>query len=255
MSIDDTTTAAPDPNTTAAPAPNTTAAPTAPQTPADYERLYRQEVAERINERNLYRPAQQLMNQLDEGSRAAIMELADLARSGDPDAIAEWNLRTIQQVTGKDAATLIAERQVAAGQTGAAPTQPAPSGLSAQEVAELVANEIAKSQTAQRGQAQVAAEMAKSGYQLESAAGRVIIAHAVDNNATLADAIAWFENDMATTAMERARAAAAAGASIPGTSPAGTPVATTPDGKAAGESDEDFRRRSILAKLTAGPTN
>ena len=231
-------------------------APAAPASPADYEALYRKEVADRINERNLHRPAQQLINGLDEGSRAAIMELADLARSGDTEAIIEWNLRTMQQVSGKDAAALIAERQAKEQQVGAKPTEaPADKPPTAAEIQAMVNAEFQRAQTARDNQAAVAAEMQKSGYRLDSAVGETIIRYAVSANASLGDAIAWFENDMATTAAERAKAAVAAAASIPGSTPNGVPVASTPDSPAKGESEADFRRRNILAKLTAGPTN
>lgn len=228
----------------------------APQTPQDFEKLYREEVVARVNERNLYKPAQQMLNNLDEGSRAALLELADLARGGDADAITEWNLRTISQVNeGKDAATIIAERQARAGMTGAAPTEPAVKVPTEADINQMVAAAVAQAQAAERGQAAVAAEMAAAGYKLDSAVGETIIRYAVQNNAKLPDAIAWYEADSSATALERARAAAAAGASIPGVAPAGTPVGATPDTKPAGMSEEDFRRQNIMAKLTAGPSN
>lgn len=237
------------------PAADPAAAPAAPSTPRDFEKLYHDEVAARINERNLNKPAQQMLNNLDEGSRAALLELGELARNGDPDAIVEWNLRTIQQVTGKDAATIIAERQAREGLTGAAPTEPTVKAPTEAEINQMVANAVAQAQNAERGQAAVRAEMAAAGYKLESAVGETIIRHAVQNNLLLPDAIAWYEADSASTAMERARAAAAAGASIPGVAPVGTPVGTNPDTKPAGMSEADFRRQNIMAKLTAGPTN
>lgn len=236
-----------------------TPAAAAPATPADYQALYEAELrktADLINQRNLLKPAQTLLNNLDEGSKAAIMELAEAARAGDTEAILEWNLRTIQQVSGKDAATLIAERQQREGLTGAAPTPtPDVKYLTAEEAERIADQRIAARDTMQQQQAQVAQQLATHGYKLDSAVGETIIRYAVQTNCPLADAVTWFENDMATTALERARAAAAAGQAIPGTSPTGVPVATTPDVKAAGESDEDFRRRSIMSKLMSAPTN
>lgn len=227
----------------------------APQTPRDFEKLYHDEVAARINERNLNKPAQQMLNNLDEGSRAALLELGELARQGDPDAIIEWNLRTIQQVSGKDAATIIAERQARAGMTGAAPTEDTVKVPTEADINQMVAAAVTQAQNAERAQNAVRAEMKAAGYNLDSAPGETIIRHAVQNNLLLPDAIAWYEADTASTALERARAAAAAAASIPGAAPAGTPVGATPDSKPAGMSDADFRRQNILAKLTAGPSN
>lgn len=238
-----------------APPADPAAAPAAPQTPRDFEKLYHDEVAARINERNLNKPAQQMLNNLDEGSRAALLELGELARQGDPDAIIEWNLRTIQQVSGKDAATIIAERQARAGMTGAAPTEDTVKVPTEADINQMVAAAVTQAQNAERAQNAVRAEMKAAGYNLDSAPGETIIRHAVQNNLLLPDAIAWYEADTASTALERARAAAAAAASIPGAAPAGTPVGATPDSKPAGMSDVDFRRQSILAKLTAGPSN
>lgn len=245
--------------TTAAPPPNVTAAPAAPapQTPADYQALYEAEQrknADLVQQRNFLKPAERLLAGLDQNARDALMELGELVRAGDPQAIAEWNLQVAQQVTGKDMATMIAERQAAEQAANVGVVTPVP-GLSAAEVAKMVTDALAQDRASQQGQARVAAEMERAGYRHDSAIGETIIRHAVQNNIDLPDAIDWYENEVASTAMERARAAAAAGATVPQGAPQGSPLGTAPDGKKAGESDEEFRRRSIMSRLTNNPTN
>lgn len=237
--------------TTAAPAPNTTAAPTEPTTPQDYEAMYRAEVQERIRERNLYKPVQQRLNNIDEASKAAILDLMDRVAAGDQEAILEWTISQTENLSGKDMAALVAERQ--AREQRGEPEPVSVPGLTEEQVRKIVADQNAADRNYQKGVDRVAAELLKAGYKHDSPAGETIVRYAVEANngagVDLPDAIEWFQKEVEATAMDRARAAAAAALEVPEGAPNGVPVGKVPDGKREGESDEDFRRRSIEAKL------
>lgn len=219
-------------------------------TPADFEAMYRKEVEGRIAERNLYKPAQQMLNGLTDGAKAEVLKLAQMAQAGDTQAIVDWALMTAQDVSQKDLASLIAERQTQENDD----QKPQP-GMTAQEVAEMVRNETARTlqehSVRQQGEARVRQELSALGYDLDSAAGMTIINRAVALGCDVGEATKWFEGDVEKTFAERARNAAAAAATVPGTAPNGTPAATVPDTPREGESPDEFRRRSIMAKLSS----
>lgn len=224
-------------------------------TPVDYEAMYRKEVQERITERNLYKPAQRFLAGFDDGTREAMMEFAELVRQGDPEAIAEWNLRTAEAVSGQDVAALIAARQAAANGT---PTEQAPSLTLADVEArarEIAAETYAQESLRQQGIAKVTAELKDLGYTHDSAAGETIIRIAVANNIDLPDAAKQYEAEVGSTALERARAAAAAAGTVPQGAPQGTPAGTQPDGQQAGERPEEYSRRLAMSRLKTQPTN
>lgn len=240
--------------------------PPAPQTPADYQALYEAEqrkTDDLIRQRNLLKPAERLLNGIGDGSREAMMEFGNLVRAYEAartqteqeeaaQAIAEWNLQVAQQVSGKDMAALIAERQ-AREQRGEPEPTPTVPGLTEEQVRQIVADAQAADRNYQKGVDRVTSVLKDAGYDANSAAGRTIIGWAVDNEQDLPEAIQWFEKDVESTAMSRATAAAAAaaaaGAAVPQGAPQGSPVGKIPDGKRDNESDEDFRRRSVMAKL------
>lgn len=215
--------------------------------------MYRQEVQERIRERNLYKPIQQRMNSFNESERAAVIDLMDRVAAGDQDAIVEWMLTQTENVSGKDVAALIAERQTREQKGDPEPTSVP--GLTEEQVRKIVADQNAADRNYQKGVDRVAAELLKAGYKHDSPAGETIVRYAVEANngagVDLPDAIEWFQKEVEATAMDRARAAAAAAAAVPEGAPNGVPVGKVPDGKRDGESEEDFRRRSVMAKLAS----
>lgn len=233
-------------------APSTpTPATAAPGTPADFEAAYRAEVAAHIASREKYKNAERLLADLSPEARAELLHLGELARAGDPAAIQQWALETadsLAELTGSDVAAMVAARQKGAeGAPVVDPTKIEP-GMTAAEIAELVrqtsAQVIAERDAAAAGQAKVVAELEGLGYKLGSAAGKTIITHAVDNDTDLATAVAWYENDTATSKLEKDRAAAAAAATVPGAAPQGVPVGTLPDDATPREKAEWRLKRS-----------
>lgn len=245
-------TPAPTPAPATPPAPEPAPAPPTPSAPdpvdaAGWEAKYRGEVADRIKERNLYKPAQRLLSDLDEDSRAELIRLADMARTNDAEGIAQWSLDTIRAVSGKDAAAYIAERQAreqgtpAPGLTAEAP-KPVP-GMTPEEVRQMVREEQAEQARLEQGRQHVTNTLKEMGYDVNSAAGKTIVGYAVDNKADLDTARKWFENDIVASVSARQRAASAAAATVPGTAPAGAPAGSIPDGATS--------REKALARLAA----
>ena len=199
----------------------------------DYKALYEQEKDHRNRERNLYRPVQNMLRDLDEGSIQAIQQLADAARNGDADAIVDWSLATIQTVTGaSDVAAVIAARQngstpQALGATPPAPETPAPTPaqVNPDEVRQIVAEQI----RIQGLVAQIESELGTAGYSSSDPAGQTIIRYAQQNNVPVSEAIQWFDTDVQTRAMQRAQGLAAAAAQTPATAPTGAPVGSAPN--------------------------
>lgn len=186
-------------------APEPPAAPAAPATPAaadapkDYEALYRQAVAEQVAERERYKPFAQSYGALDQGSQQAILALAQAAAEGDTDAIAAWAEGTYKNLTGSEIAAKIAAAQqapVAPAPMGGAPAPEAPAapaGMTPEQVAEMVQQTIRREQMAQS----IATELAGAGHTPESAAGRTILSYAQQTRLPIADAIAWYNNELA----------------------------------------------------------
>lgn len=188
---------------------------------------YDQEIANHVRERNLYKPAQQLLSQLDAGSADAVTRLIAAVVAGDTDAIVQWNIEAMEASSGKSAADIIAARQQAANAPAAAPAAvpAAVPGMTAEQVAELVQQTIRQN----ANESAVRAEMQAAGYPLGTPRGDTIIRYCVNAKVDVAAGVAWFEADAgAPVAPGAAAAAVAAGTALPGTAPAGAAAATTP---------------------------
>jgi hypothetical protein len=237
--------------------PATPDAPAAPTTPADYEALYRNEVQERQKERNLFKPAQRMLNDLDESARAAVLQLAELAKAGDPDAIVEWALYQAEQVSGKDVASIVAARQAATDKANpdAVVDKPTP-GLSREEVEEITRNITQTEARRAEGVRVINAQLEAAGYTPNSAPAKTIISYCVDNDLDLPDGIKWFNSDVELSALERAQRAAAAGADATGTpAPQGNQAGTLDDGMKEGEGPEEYSRRRAMSRMAKGSTS
>ena len=115
---------------------------------------------------------------------------------------------------------------------------------------EIAANVTAEQQTKIDAQQRVTSELKTLGYAFESAPGRTILQYAIDNSLSLTDAADWYEKDTATSMAAKQQAAAAAAGQIPGVAPNGSPVGQfSPPERKAGESDADYRRSMIRARL------
>lgn len=211
-------------------APNPTPAPV-PATPEDFKALYEAEAAKTadlIAQRNLLKPAQRMLNNLSPEDREAFIRAGELRGAGDMDGLAEWLESSLEGVSGKSVADLVAARQKAEQQTPDDAAKPTP-GLTAEQVREIVERETAMARDAERGERRVAEELATHGYKMGSAAAQTIINYAVANKTDVKEAAEWYETDVATSMLDKQKAAAAAAAAVPGTVPNGSPTGAVPD--------------------------
>jgi nucleotide-binding universal stress UspA family protein len=197
------------------------------QAEPDYQALLEQEKAHRVRERNLYRDAQRILGDLDDGSVNAIKALAEMVRRGDTDGITEWALATAQNVSGKDLAEMIAARQQSPAEPAPLVGQqqaPAPAAPSPDQIREMVAEQVRVQNLA----AQITAEMQSAGYAPGDPAGQVIIQYARANGVPINEAIEWFEADAAARVAQRQQRLAQVAAQTPAPAPDGAPAATEP---------------------------
>jgi hypothetical protein len=195
-----------------------------------------------------------MLNNLDEGARAAVLELAQLAESGDPDAIAEWALYQVQAVTGKDAAAYIAAKQAATDPTNT-PVPELQPGLTPEQVEEIVQSRISQNESRQAGIARVNAELSEHGYTPNTVPANAIVSYCAANGLDIPDGVKWFQAEVEMSALERAKRAAAAGAEVGTPAPQGAQVGSLDDGMKEGEGPEEYSRRRGLARLSKGPTS
>ena len=220
----------------------------------DFKALYDQEKAERIKERNLYRPAQQALRDLDEPTVQAITSLAEMARSGDTDAIVEWSLATAQNLTGSDLATVIAARQnagtptpapqAAAPQPGGFQQQPGQAPIDHETINQRIREGVQSEMHAANLRQQITSEIAAAGYDVGTPTGLAIIRYAQASNGTVAEAIKAIEADVVANTARRQQALAAAAGQVPGVAPAGAAPGSAP-------ADMTNRERA-LNRLTRG---
>lgn len=207
----------------------------------DYRSRYEREVQDRIRERNMYRPATRLLADLDEGSQAHLMALAQAARDGDVERIIELSTQTIEASSGgKSAAEVIAERQQrqrAAEQPGVQPGAAPAVGMTAEQIQQMVAETIAKTTRDNSAREYIAGVMRDAGFPMDTPAGAAIIRYCAQNKVDPEEGIAWFQADLDARLAARSgatppdpaaiAAATAAGAALPGVAPVGQAVAGT----------------------------
>lgn len=248
--------------------------------PPDYKAYWEQEKAERIRERNLYKPAQRILEGLDPDQLSALQGLAEMTRAGDAQGIVEWALATAQNVSGNDLASLVAARQqnpygqqqpqfpqqqMPQGQFPGQqfPQQPGqfpqqfpqqtpqvPGGFnlapqSQPDVAELVTQKVAEVMAVNEAKAQVRSELQAAGYTPEDPFGQAIIRHAMQTGVRIPEAAAWLSAQLAARAALQQQALAAAGAAVPTPAVNGAPAGAQPTG-------EMTPKQSAIARLTAG---
>lgn len=229
----------PPPAEPAAPPPAASAEP-------DYKALWEQEKSERIRERNLYKPVQQMLRDLDDDAVSAISNLTELARRGDTEGIIDWSLSTAQNVSGSDLAALIARRQGTQVQTPMIPQQQAPAtpapvlqqqgipnaetqrALDVETARQIAREEAAEFAKVQAAISQVTAVLDQAGYPVDSPAGQTIIHWANVNGKSPQEAIAWYNADLDARAAARTAALAAAANGTPQPAPTGAPAGSSP---------------------------
>ncbi len=219
----------------------TPAAPVAPAPDAAMipREVYDREVQDRIRERNLYKPIQKVFADMDEGEREAIMDLAQAVKRGDREYIADWSLETAAQVTGKDVAQLIADRQAAkAAGSGIAPTpaaQPAAPALDPAEMERMIEERVNSTIGRQKLVEHISGVLTSAGYDPKSPTGRAIVGIARDGNLTIEQAITAFNTDILAPRQAAVAAAAAAAGQTPAPAPNGAPANSAPQNLSPGE--------------------
>lgn len=217
-------------------------APVAPEgfVPKD---VHDREVADRIRERNLYKPYAQAFAPLDPTEREALLGVAEMVRNGDIEGIVSWSLQTAENVSGKSAAELIAARQqatptgqasTAPGVPAAAPAAPASEALTAAEVQRIIAQTLQQDRTqVQQQQAnqelihKYTAQMSAEGLDVRTPEGQEVVKLCRAYDGDMARAIAVFRADQATQQQAAAAVAAAAG-QVPAPAPNGAPASAAP---------------------------
>lgn len=201
----------------------------------DYESLYRAEVQARIAERERYKPFAQAVGALDAGSCDAIIALAQAAAEGDVDAIADWTASTYRNLRGADLVNAIAEQQTGQSAPASAPAtmqqpqvQQAATDqqfLTIEQAAEIARREAERTVVTQNLAMQIANDLNSAGYPVDSAPGQTIIRYAQQTGLPIADAIAWYDNDLQSLYQRRQQAGAQIVGSTPMPSPTGSPAA------------------------------
>lgn len=228
----------PEPTPTAA--PEAAAPEAAPPDVIPYDR-YKSEVDAHVKERNLWKPYAQAFKDLEPADRSAILALADAVRAGDSDGIVNWAIGSVENVTGKSAAEIIAARQQAGG--AATPTDlaaktaevAAANPLSnAAEVQAIVREAIAAEREEVNAElrreaaiAQFTTTMRAAGYEPGSVEGQEIIRMTKALGGDMEHAIKVF-NAVRSSEQAGLAASAAAAAATPSPAPAGSPVSSAP---------------------------
>lgn len=237
----------PEPSPAAAPAAPAPEAPpaVAPVAPEGFvpKDVHDREVADRIRERNLYKPYAQAFAPLDPTEREALLGVAEMVRNGDIEGIVSWSLQTAENVSGKSAAELIAARQqatptgqasTAPGVPAAAPAAPASEALTADAVQRIIAQTLQQDRTQVQQQAanqqlinEYTQKMTAAGVQPTSEEGREVIEICRGLRGDMDKALRVFALSKADQVAAGAAAAAAAG-QVPAPAPNGAPASAAP---------------------------
>lgn len=216
-----------------------------PGTVEHWRAKYESEKRDRQRERNLLNRPAQVFRDLSEDQIQAITDVADAARRGDNEAIIDWSLETVQSVSGMSAADLIASRQARErGQQQPGAQAPAQIGqqtpaatppLDAASIAQLVNQEIQRTNRLNEGHRIVAETLKGRGYEMGSTHADIILRHAVQNQIEPAAAIDWYEGELDARVQQRQAAVAQAvaggsqvAAATPGAAPGGVAPSTAP---------------------------
>lgn len=246
-----------DPNT---PTPVDTSVAAAVTEAVDWQAKYQSEVGYRQQERNLYRPAMQMLKDLSEDERAAVIGLTEAIRAGDYETVVNWSLATAENVSGRPVTELVAARQQGSGMAatadiGSSP-QPAPAAAPQQQMPDVQAL-IAAAQEAARYEAQSTVrtqqfisdytrQMNDAGFNPATAEGQEIIRLAKAYDGDMGRAINVFRAEQSLQSQAAAAAAGVAG-QIPAPAPSGAPMSATP-------ASQLSPREKMMNRITASPT-
>ncbi len=224
----------------------------------DWQAKYQSEVGFRQQERNLYRPAMQMLKDLSEDERAAVIGLTEAIRAGDYETVVNWSLATAENVSGRPVTELIAARQQSSGMAATADIggSPQPAAPAQQQMPDIGAL-IAAAQEAARYEAQTTVrtqqfisdytrQMADAGFSPASAEGQEIIRLAKAYDGDMGRAINVFRAEQSLQSQAAAAAAGVAG-QIPSPAPSGAPMSATP-------ASQLSPREKMMNRITASPT-
>lgn len=226
----------------------------------DWQAKYQAEVGYRQQERNLYRPAMQMLKDLSEDERAAVIGLTEAIRAGDYDTVVNWSLATAENVSGRPVTELVAARQQGNGMAATADiggnpqaAQPAPAAPQMPDVQALIAaaQEAARyeAQTTVRTQqfiSEYTRQMNDAGFNPATPEGQEIIRLAKAYDGDMGRAINVFRAEQALQSQAVATAAGVAG-QVPAPAPQGAPMSATP-------ASQLSPREKMMNRLSASPT-
>lgn len=195
---------------------------TLPETNVNWEEKYRAEVADRIKEREKYKPFQQSIGRLHPDDARAINEFVSAFASGDTDTATKWMVDNARTLAGDRFDQFITPAQqnainTAVTQQAVADGQNA--GMSAQQIEQLVQNrlnetfqQMQQAQVQAQYEQQIEAQLNEYGLQPDSPlATAAIVAATKRPDLDLGAAIREMEDQVLTQAQQIAARRAAAG--------------------------------------------
>lgn len=193
----------------------------ASSTDVNWEDKYRSEVADRVKERERYKPIAQTFAKMHPDDARAVQDFANAFASGDTDTAVRWMVDNARTLAGERFDTFISpQAQVAIGQQAVQDGQSA--GLTPSQVEQLVEqrmNQFAQAQVQTQYERQIEETLAQHGLQPDTPlATAAIVAASRRSDLDLSMAIREMEDQVLAQATQIATKRSAAGSQM------GTPI-------------------------------
>lgn len=193
----------------------------ASSTDVNWEDKYRSEVADRVKERERYKPIAQTFAKMHPDDARAVQEFANAFASGDTDTAVRWMVDNARTLAGERFDTFISpQAQAAIGQQAVQDGQSA--GLTPDQVEQLVEqrmNQFAQAQVQTQYERQIEETLAQHGLQPDTPlATAAIVAASRRSDLDLSLAIREMEDQVLAQAQQIAAQRSAAGSQM------GTPI-------------------------------
>jgi len=193
----------------------------ASSTDVNWEDKYRSEVADRVKERERYKPIAQTFAKMHPDDARAVQEFANAFASGDTDTAVRWMVDNARTLAGERFDTFISpQAQAAIGQQAIQDGQSA--GLTPSQVEQLVEqrmNQFAQAQVQTQYERQIEETLAQHGLQPDTPlATAAIVAASRRSDLDLSMAIREMEDQVLAQAQQIAAQRSAAGSQM------GTPI-------------------------------
>ena len=193
----------------------------ASSTDVNWEDKYRSEVADRVKERERYKPIAQTFAKMHPDDARAVQEFANAFASGDTDTAVRWMVDNARTLAGERFDTFISpQAQAAIGQQAVQDGQSA--GLTPSQVEQLVEqrmNQFAQAQVQTQYERQIEETLAQHGLQPDTPlATAAIVAASRRSDLDLSMAIREMEDQVLAQAQQIAAQRSAAGSQM------GTPI-------------------------------